>query len=132
MSHDEFLALYQKDFEITGGGLLETFLGMDVKQPSKLIKLHLDTYIQEVLTEYKEYIKKPLRPKRVLMSPGLVLDHEECPVTSDPRKQRHCRSFVAKLQFPASWIHFDISYAISTLAQFCASEVHHYGQHCII
>ena len=73
---DEFLTLYQKDFEITGGGLMETFLGMEVEQPGKVIKLHLDSYIQEVLKDYKEYIKKSLRPKRVPISPGLVLDNE--------------------------------------------------------
>ncbi len=134
----EYLALYQKDFEITGGGLMETFLRMEVEQPGKVIKLHLDSYIQEVLTKYKEYIKKSLRPKRVQMSPGLVLynDSEDCPVTPDQRKQKHYRSFVAKLQFAASWIRPDISYAISTLARFCASalilQVHHNGQHCII
>ena len=55
------------------------------------------------------------------MSPGLVLDNEDCPVTPDPRKQKHYKSFVAKFQFAASWIRFDISYAISTLAHFCAS-----------
>ena len=48
---DEFLTLYQKDFEITGGGLMETFLGMEVEQPGKVIKLHLDSYIQEVLKD---------------------------------------------------------------------------------
>ena len=74
---------------------METFLGMEVEQPGKVIKLHLDSYIQEVLTEYKEYIKKSLRPKRVPMSPGLVLDNEDCPVTPDPCKQKHYRSFVA-------------------------------------
>ena len=42
---DEFLRLYQKDFEITGGGLMETFLGMEVEQPGKVIRLHLDKYI---------------------------------------------------------------------------------------
>ncbi len=57
-----------------------TFLGMEVEQPGKVIKLHLDSYIQEVLPEYKEYIKKALRLKRVLMSPGLVLDNGDCPV----------------------------------------------------
>jgi hypothetical protein len=34
MSHklcDEFLEIYLKDFEITGGGFMETFLGMDVE-----------------------------------------------------------------------------------------------------
>ena len=76
---DEFLELYQKDFEITGGGLMETFLGMEVEQPGKVIKLHLDSYIQEVLKDCKEYIKESLRPKRILMSPGLVLDNPDCP-----------------------------------------------------
>ena len=65
---DEFLQLYQKDFEITGGGLMETILEMEVEQPGKVIKLHLDSYIREVLKDYKEYIKKSLRPKRVPMT----------------------------------------------------------------
>jgi hypothetical protein len=47
---DEFLELYKKDFEITGGGLMETFLDMEVEQPDKVIRLHLDSYIQEVLS----------------------------------------------------------------------------------
>jgi hypothetical protein len=118
---DEFLTLYQKDFEITGGGLMETFLGMEVEQPGKVIKLHLDSYIQEVLKDYKEYIQKSLRPKRVPMSPGLVLDNEDCPDLPDPRKQKYYRSFVAKLQFAASWIRFDIAFSVSSLARFCAS-----------
>ena len=93
---DEFLALYQMDFEITAGGLMERFLGMEVEQPGKVIKLFLDSYIQvqfqEALTEYKEYYKNSFRPKRVPMSPGLVLDNEDCPVTPDLRKQKHYRS----------------------------------------
>ena len=40
---DEFLQLYQKDFDITGGGLIKTFLGMEVGQQGKVIKLHLDS-----------------------------------------------------------------------------------------
>jgi hypothetical protein len=60
-SADEFLELYQKDFEITGGGSLETFLGMKVEQSCKVIKLHHDNYIQKVLNDYKEYIKKSRR-----------------------------------------------------------------------
>ena len=55
---DEFLALYKKDFEITGGGKMETFLGMAVAQKNKSIKIHLDNYIKDVLTEYSAYIKK--------------------------------------------------------------------------
>jgi hypothetical protein len=40
---DEFMQLYQQDFEITSGSLMETFLGMEVEQPGKVIRLHLDT-----------------------------------------------------------------------------------------
>ncbi len=30
---DEFLELYKKDFDYTGGGPMETFLGMEVEHP---------------------------------------------------------------------------------------------------
>ena len=55
---DEFLRKYSKDFNITGGGLMKTFLGMEVKQGNKAIKLHLDHYVHEMITEDKDYIKK--------------------------------------------------------------------------
>ncbi len=58
---------------------------------------------------------------RVPMSPGIVLDHEDCPTVPDPRKQKYYRSFIAKLQFAASWIRFDISFIVASLARFCAS-----------
>ena len=67
---DEFLALYKKDFEITEGGKMETFVGMAVEQKCKSIKIHLDNYIKDVLTDYSAYIKKSLRPKKVPISPG--------------------------------------------------------------
>ena len=54
---DEFLALYKKDFEITGGSKMETFLGMAVEQKDKSIKIHLDNYIKDVLSQYSAYIK---------------------------------------------------------------------------
>jgi hypothetical protein len=137
---DDFLAhilallktLFQKDFEITGGGLMETFLGMEVEQPGKVIKLHLDSYIQEVLTEYKEYIKKSLRPKRVPMSPGLVLDNEDCPVTPDPRKQKHYRSFVANFNSRHHGFALTFHMQYQRLLVFVHLQVHHNGQHCII
>ena len=59
----EFMKKYSRDFEITGGGLMKTFLGMEVEQDDTGIKLHLDQSIQTVLSEYTEYIKKSLRPK---------------------------------------------------------------------
>ena len=68
---DEFLALYKKDFEITGGCKMETFLGMAFEQKEKSVKIHLDNYIMDVLTEYSAYIKKSLRPKKVPISPGI-------------------------------------------------------------
>ncbi len=66
---DEFLALYKKDFEITCGSKMETFLGMVVEQDDKSIKIHLDNYVKEVIPEYSDYIKKSLRPKQVPISP---------------------------------------------------------------
>jgi hypothetical protein len=62
---------------------METFLGMEFEQAGKVIRLHLDTYIQDVLTEYKAYVKKALHPKKVLMFPGLVFINENCPITPD-------------------------------------------------
>ena len=47
---DEFLALYKKDFDITGGTKMETFLGMAVEQKDKSIKIQLDNYIKDVWT----------------------------------------------------------------------------------
>ncbi len=72
---DEFLELYQNDFEITGGGLMESFIGMGMEQLGKVIRLHLDKYIQYVLDEFQEFIKKSLRSKR--------------PTIPDPRKQKY-------------------------------------------
>ena len=69
---EEFMSKYSKDFKITGGGLMKSFIGIQVEQGNKKIKLHLDHYVQEMLTEYKGYIKKSLRPKRVPMGPGIV------------------------------------------------------------
>ena len=50
---DEFLALYKKDFDITGGIKMKTFLGM-VEQSSKSIKIHLDNYVKDVVAEYAD------------------------------------------------------------------------------
>ena len=46
---------------------------------------------------------------------------DDIPDSPDPRKQKQYRSFVAKLQFAATWIRFDISFVLSQLARFCAS-----------
>ena len=81
---DEFLALYKKDFEITGGSKMETFLCMVVEQKGKPIKIHLDNYVKEVLAEYVDYIKRSLRPKKVLISPGVAFKAEDVPELPNP------------------------------------------------
>jgi hypothetical protein len=83
---------------------METFLGMAVEQKGKAIKIHLDNYIKDVLADYSSYIKKSLRPKKVPISPGVVFKADDIPECPDPRRQKHYRSFVAKLQFAATWI----------------------------
>jgi hypothetical protein len=70
-----------------------------------------------------EYQPKFLKLKKVPMSPGLVLETNDCP-ESDPFLQEQYRSIVAKVYFAVHWIQFDISYgtyAAAQLALFCAS-----------
>ena len=122
----EFMKKYSSDFEITGGGLMKTFLGMEVEQDDTGIKLHLDHYIQTVLSEYTEYIKKSLRPKKVPISPGVILHPDQVPAVPDKLKQKYYRSFVAKLQFAATWIRMDISFTI--LFRSLLDSVHRQGQ----
>ena len=86
---DEFLALYKKDFDITGGTKMETFLGMVVEQSGKSIKIHLDDYVKDVVAEYGEYIKKALFPKEVPISPGVAFKNEDAPELPDPLRQKY-------------------------------------------
>ena len=116
-----FIHEYKKDVDITEEGIMSTFLGMEVEQSKDSIKLHLDTYIQETLDEYKSIFKKFLKPKSVPMQPGVMLDNQDCPETPDQREQKVYRSFVAKLQFAATWTRCDISYSAAQLVRFCAS-----------
>ncbi len=117
----EFMEKYTRDFDITGGGLMETFLGMQVEQSQGKICLDLDTYIRKVLEEYKVFQAKSLRPKLAPIQPGLILTKDDCPILPEPRKQKFYRSFIAKLQFAATWVRFDLSFAVAQLARFCAS-----------
>ncbi len=50
---------------------METFLGIVVEQTDKCIKIHLDNYVKDVIAKYSGYIKKSLRPKKVLISQGI-------------------------------------------------------------
>ncbi len=55
------------------------------------------------------------------MQPGVVFNKDYAPETPDPKEQKVYRSFVAKTQFVANWIRYDIFFAASQLARFCAS-----------
>jgi hypothetical protein len=76
-----------------------------------------------MLEEYKAYIKRDLKPKKIPMQHGAVLTKDDAPETPDPKEQNKYRSFVAKIQFVANWVRYDISFAASQLARFCASAV---------
>ena len=128
---DEFIEKYSRDFEITGGRLMEKFIGLSVEQDSSGIALHLDQYIKDAIEQHESFIKKSLRPKFTPMQPGNTLSASDSPITPDPRLQTHYRSMVATLQFAATWVRFDISFAVSQLARFCASAgpTHHAALH---
>ena len=40
---DEFLRVYRRDFEITGGDLMTTFLGLEIEQDNDEICIHMDS-----------------------------------------------------------------------------------------
>ena len=68
-----------------------------------------------------------LKPKNVLMQPGVMLEYQDCPETPDPLKQKVYRSFVANvplncnvLSVPVTWIRCDIAHPAAQLARFCA------------
>ncbi len=100
---------------------MTSFLGLEVEQDKGQIRLHLDTYVNEMLQEYKAYIERDLKHKKIPMQPGVVLTKDDAPETPDPKEQKIYRSFVAKIQFVAKWVRYDVSFAASQLACFCAS-----------
>jgi hypothetical protein len=87
----EYFALYAKDFNFFGD-LMTSFLGLETEQGPGTIKLHLDTYVKEMLDEYKQFIKREVKPKNTPMQPGVVLTKDDCPgicpELPDPREQR--------------------------------------------
>ena len=99
---------------------MESFIGLDVEQSRS--KIHLDSYIQETLEIYKEHpATKMIRLKATPMQPGNILTSADAPEEPEKHKQAFYRSMVARLQFAATWVRFDISYTVGQLARFCAS-----------
>ena len=100
---------------------MTSFIGLQVEQTKSKISLHLDHYVQETLEEYQKHIKRSLRPKLTPMQPGNVLSVKDSPEVPDKKAQTFYRSMVARLQFAATWVRFDISFAVGQLARFCVS-----------
>jgi hypothetical protein len=99
------------------------FIGLSVEQNESGIAPHLDQYIKEAPDQYKSFAKKSLQPKFTPMQSGNNLSASDSPITPDPQQQTHYRLMVATLQFAASWVRFNIAYAVSQLARFCASAL---------
>jgi hypothetical protein len=57
---------YSKGFDTTGGMLMESFLGLEVKQSDNKICLHLDKYIKDIVVECSEF------------SAGICFPHNKC------------------------------------------------------
>ncbi len=57
---------YSKDFEYTGGDFMTRFLGLEVEQDKGQIWLHLDTYVNKMLEDFKAYFKRDLNPLEVI------------------------------------------------------------------
>ena len=109
---DQFIREYKADFDITLEDVMSSFLWIAIGHNKKDPAIHLDTYVQETLTEYKAAVSKFLKPKKVHMQQGVMLEQNDCPETPDLVKQKVYRSFVAKLQFAASWVRGYITFFI--------------------
>ena len=117
---DEFMDAFSRDLEITGGEVMNTFLGLQVDHVNSEIHMHMDHYVESVLKEYKSFVmNKKLRPKMLPVQPNYQLPQEdpktEAEGDKDPRKT-FFRSFVMKLQYVATWVRFDISFTASQLS----------------
>ncbi len=61
----KFMKEYSKNFEYTGGDFMTSFLGLEVEQDKGPTRLHLNTYVNEMLEEYKANIKRDFKPKKM-------------------------------------------------------------------
>ena len=75
---DQFIREYKADFNITLEDVLSSFLRMEIEHNKKDLVIHLDTYVQETLTEYKAAVSTFLKPKKVPVQPGIMLEQDDC------------------------------------------------------
>ena len=101
---DEFMAKYSRDFEITGGKLMNTFLGLQVDHGNDEIHMHMDTYVHNVLDEYKTFARKTLRPKKLPIAPNYQLPASDADQKLMDKDPKFFRAFVMKLQYVAIWV----------------------------
>ena len=85
---NQFISEYREDFNITLEDVMSSFLGMEIEHNKENLAIHLDTYLQETLAEYKATDTKFFKPKQVQMQPGIMLELEDCPESPVPVKQR--------------------------------------------
>ncbi len=113
---------------------MTSFLGLEVEQDKGQILLHLDTYVNETLEEYKAYIKRDLKPKKIPMQPGVVLTKDDAPETPDPKEQKKNRSFVAKIQFLVNWVRYGMMFLLQHHNWLLSVHqlAYRIGQHCIM
>jgi hypothetical protein len=69
-----------------------------------------------MLEDYKAYINRDLKPKKIPMQPGVVLTKDDAPESQDEKKQKIDRSFVAKIQLVANWVRYDAGTSSSLMA----------------
>ncbi len=93
------MPIYYADLNVIWRDLMQSFLGLGVEQLEGCTKLYLDTYIQELIAGYQLILKEE---KKEQMSPGLVLETNDCPEEPDPHLQKQYSSMVAKIQFAAN------------------------------
>jgi hypothetical protein len=75
---------------------LLSFLGLEVEQDKGQIRLHLDTYVNEMLEEYKAYIKRDLKPKKIPMQPGVVLTKDDSPEPQIQKNRKYIEHMLQK------------------------------------
>ena len=55
----------------------------------------------EMLDEYKNYIQRALKTKKIPIQPGVILTKDNCPEPLDPKEQKFYCSLATKVQFVA-------------------------------
>ena len=67
---------------------MSSSLGMEIEHNKRNLTIHLDTYIREIMAEYKATVTMFLKPKQVQMQPWIMLEFEDCQESPDPVRQK--------------------------------------------